>query len=196
MSNRTGSLMVLSLLFGLLCHTPAAAIAQAAAPNSVTDPWETVKATPPGTELEVRLDDGKKLKGKLLEASDTALRLSRKDEITELDRATVLKVYRLFPRSGNFTRFATSTGAALGAGVGVAAGLSSVFRGPTFSGPGSRGPTLRGPSPRFILLPLAGAAFGGAGGYAIASRMRSRMLIYDAGRRTRVAPASPSPDKP
>jgi hypothetical protein len=187
--------MVLSLLFGLLCHTPAA-LAQAAAPNSVTDPWETVKAVPPGTELEVKLDNGKKLKGKLLEASDTTLRLSRKDEIAELDRANVLKVYQLLPRSGNFTRLATSTGAALGAGVGLAAGLSSLLRAPTVSGPGSRGSTLRGPSPRFILLPLAGAALGGAGGYAVASRMKSRMLIYDAGRRTRVKPVRASPDKP
>ena len=190
MSNRTSSLMVLSLLFGLLCHTPAA-LAQAAAPNSVTGPWETVKAVPPGTELEVKLDNGTKLKGKLLEASDTTLRLSRKDEIAELDRANVLKVYQLLPRSGNFTRLATSTGAALGAGVGVAAGLSSLLR-----GHGSRSPSLRGPSPRFIIFPLAGAALGGAGGYAIASRMKSRMLIYDARQRPRVALVSPSPNKP
>jgi hypothetical protein len=165
--------MVLSLLFGLLCYTPAAALAQAAAPNSVTDPWGTVKATPPGTELEVKLGGGKRLRGKLLDASDTILRLSRKEEIVELNRANVLKVYQLSPRSGNFTRFATSTGAALGAGVSVAAGLSSLFRGPGF----------RGPSPGFILLPLAGAALGGAGGYAIASRMKSRMLIYDSAQR-------------
>ena len=133
--------------------------------------------------MEVKLDGGKKLGGKLLEASDTTLRLSRKEEIIELNRANVLKVYQLSPRSGNFTRFATSTGAALGAGVGVAAGLSSLRRGPSF----------HGPSLGFI-LPLAGAALGGAGGYAVASRLKSRMLIYDAGRRPRVTPDSPAPN--
>ncbi len=178
-------LIVLSLLFSLVCYTPTGALAQLTT-DSGTDPWGTVKATPPGTELEVKLDDGKKLRGRLLEISDTALRLSRKDEITTLDRASVLKVYQLSPRSGEFKRLATSTGAVVGAGVGLSAGLSSLFRRPSF----------RGPSPRFLLLPIAGAAIGGAGGYVIASRMRSRMLIYDGGQRQRIAISRPEPNKP
>jgi hypothetical protein len=149
MSNRPRLLIILSLLFSLFYCTPTVVLAQTASSNSITDPWGTVKALPPGTELEVKLDDGKKLKGRLLEVSDTTLRLSRKDEITSLDRANLLKVYQLLPRSGEFVRFATSTGAALGAGVGV-----------------------------------------------IASRMKSRMLVYDSGQRPRVSPNSPSPNNP
>jgi hypothetical protein len=186
MNNRPRSLIVLILLLSLFRYTPTVVLAQAAGSNSVTDPWGTVKATSPGTELEVKLNDGKKLKGRLLEVSDTTLRLSRKDEIIGLDRVNILKVYQLSPRSDGFMRFATSTGATLGAGVGVAAGLSSLFRGPGF----------HGPSPRFILLPIAGAALGGIGGRVIAGRLKSRMLIYDSGQRPRVAANSPGSDKP
>ena len=178
-------LITLSLLFSVVCYTPTVAVAQTTT-DSGTDPWGAVKATPPGTELEVKLDSGKRLRGLLLDVSDTTLRLSRKDEITRLDRANVLKVYQLSPRSAEFKRLATSTGAALGGGVGVAVGLSSILRRPGF----------RGPSPRFVLLPIAGAAIGGVGGYVIASRMKSRMLIYDAGERQRVTASRPEPNKP
>src|ERR671933_94145 len=110
MSNRPRSLIALGLLFSLLCYTQTVALSQMPASNSVADPWESVKALPAGMELEVKLYDGKKLKGRLLDVSDTGLRLSRKDEITVLERANISKVYELLPKSGDFNRFMTSTG--------------------------------------------------------------------------------------
>ncbi|MDQ3818987.1 MAG: hypothetical protein M3362_15105 [Acidobacteriota bacterium] len=186
MSNRLRSLMALGLLLSLLFYTQTVALAQTPASNSAADPWETVKALPTGTELEVKLYGGGKLKGRLLDVYDAGLRLSRKDEITVLGRADISKVYELRPKSGEFNRLMTSTGAALGGGAGVAAGLSLLLRSPGF----------RGPSPAFVFFPVAGAALGGIGGHMIASRMKSHMLIYDGGQRHGVAPNGPSHSKP
>ena len=185
MSDRPRLASVLGLLFGLLCYTPPPALSQTPAPGSAPDPWATVKAVPTGTELEVKLVDGKKLKGRLLDVSDAGLRLTRKDRLADVSRADVLKVYQVSPVPGTFGRVVAGAGAAVGAGAGIAAGLSVLHK-----------PSFRGPSARFILLPVAGAAAGGIGGHLIARRMRSRMLIYDAGQRAPAKPQSPSPKKP
>ena len=49
--------------------------------NASSDAWDAVQATPSRTELEIQLDDGTQLKGRLLSAMTEMLRLSRTNEI-------------------------------------------------------------------------------------------------------------------
>ena len=63
--------------------------------NASSDLWDAVQATPSRTELEIQLDDGTQLKGRLLTATAGMLRLSRTDEIAEVQRDRVVKIYQL-----------------------------------------------------------------------------------------------------
>jgi hypothetical protein len=58
-----------------------------------------VQATPSRTELEIQLDDGTQLKGRLLTATAGMLRLSCTDEIVEVQRDRVVKILELSLRS-------------------------------------------------------------------------------------------------
>jgi hypothetical protein len=175
---------VLSLILLIFLTQPIIALAQAKT-DSITGAWEVVKATPFGVELEVTVNDGRKLKGKLLSVSDLCLKLSRKNEITELGRDEVLKVYQLSPKSDEFKKLLKGTGAGIGAGIGLVIGIST-----------ARGSGYRGPSSSILLIPVFSSALGAIGGYLIGDRMRSRLLLYDAGQRQQVAPNRPEPKKP
>src|SRR5215216_775240 len=175
---------VLSLTLLIFLTQPLIALAQSKT-DSVTEAWEVVKATPFGVELEVKVNGGRKLKGRLIGVSDLTLKLSRKNEITELGRDDVLKVYQLSPKSDEFKKLLKGTGAGVGAGVGLVIGIST-----------ARGSGSRGPSSGILLIPVVSSALGAIGGYLIGDRMRSRLLLYDAGRRQQVAPNLPEPKKP
>ncbi len=168
-------LLTLGLLCGLACYTPAVASAQTTTQAGL-DPWDIVRATPARTELEVRLDDGRRLKGRLLDVSATTLRLSLKDEIAELRRDGVLKIYLLSPKPEEFRRMVRNIGALTGA----AAGLEVV----------------KDKQAGLFLAPALGGSLGALGGYAVADRMKSRMLIYDARPRRLPEPQSSGPDRP
>ena len=158
MRARLHPLLSLGLLFSLACYAPTIALAQAKM-NADSDPWDIVQATPSGMELEVRLDNGRRLTGKLLSVSDTTLRLSRRDEIAELHRDHVLKIYRLSPKSDEFRRMTRNIGALTGTAVGLE--------------------VVKDKGAGFFAIPALGGALGAFGGYTAAKRMKSRMLIYD-----------------
>jgi hypothetical protein len=174
---------MLGLIMLSLSAQPIVSLAQTTT-ATVDDPWDIVKTVPFGAELEVRLNNKAKLKGRLHTVSDTTLRLSRKNEIAELDRASVLKVYRLYPKSEEFKRLTSGVGATIGGGAGLGITLST------------RGSGYNRPSTSVILIPLAGLALGAIGGYLIGDRMRTRLLIYDAGQPQQAAPSKPKPTKP
>ena len=152
------------VMIALLAPAPTA-FAQAPA-SPATEAWNAVKAVSLASELEVRTKNGKRLRGRLLGVSDTTLRLSGRDEISELDRESILKIYRLLPKSDEFRRLSGGIGATAGGSAGLAIGLSA-----------ARG---AGSSAAAISIPI-GLALGAIGGYLIGSRLKSRMLIYDAG---------------
>jgi hypothetical protein len=144
--------------------------------NPSSDPWDEVQTTPSRTELEIQLDDGTQLKGRLLTATAGMLRLSRTNEITELQRDRVVKIYQLSPKPDELRRMVRNAGAI----TGVAAGLE----------------IAKDKRAGFFLIPAVGGTFGALGGYAFGNRMRTRILIYDAKPRQVAESPNSKPDKP
>ena len=161
--------LTLASLCCLISCMSAVAFAQ------TSEPWDTVQATPPRAELEIQLDDGTRLKGRLLSATSGMLRLSRPNEIAAVQRDRVVKIYELSPKPDELRRLVRNAGTI----TGVAAGFE----------------VAKDKRAGFFLIPAAGGTFGAIGGYALANRMRSRLLIYDANPR-RVAVPNSNPDKP
>ena len=143
--------------------------------NTSSDPWDAVQAIASRTELEIQLDDGTQLKGRLLTATAEMLRLSRTKEIAEVQRGRVVKIYELSAKPEELRRLIRNTGAI----TGVAGGFE----------------VAKNKGAGLFLIPAAGGTFGALGGYALANRMRTRILIYDANPRHVAAPTS-KPDKP
>ena len=151
------------VLLAALLQIPAITIAQNEATPS-KGMWANVKRVPVGDELVVTLKDGKNVKGRLSEVSDTTLVLTRGKQTNELEREKVLRVYRLAHKSAaTATLIGAGVGFAAGAGIGAAVGVKQDV---TFT----------------ITVPVfggIGAAAGALAGYAIGSR-QPRVLIYDA----------------
>lgn len=162
-------------LASLCCLISCMSVFAQTAVNASSDPWDAVQATPSRIELEIQLDDGTQLKGRLLSASAEMLRLSRSNEIVEVQRDRVVKIYELSPKPEELRRLVRNAGAI----TGVAAGFE----------------IAKNKRAGFFLVPAAGGTFGALGGYALANRMRVRILIYDANPR-RVASPTSKPDKP
>ena len=144
--------------------------------NASSDLWDAVQATPSRTELEIQLDDGTKLKGRLLTATAGMLRLSRTNEIAEVERDRVVKIYELSPKPEELRRLLRNAGAI----TGVAAGLE----------------IAKNQRAGFFLIPAVGGTFGAFGGYAFGNRMKTRILIYDAKPRQVTESPSSKPAKP
>jgi hypothetical protein len=140
-----------------------------------SDPWDEVVSTPSRTELEVQLDDGTQLKGRLLAATAGMLRLSCTNEIAEVQRDHVLKVYQLSPKPEELRRLVrnVSTIAGVGAGFEIAKNKRTGF----------------------FLIPALGGTLGAFGGYAFGNRMKTRILIYDAKPRQVAQHPSSKPNK-
>jgi hypothetical protein len=163
-----------ALLCCLISCMSAVAFAQTTV-NASSDPWDVVQATPSRTELEIQLDDGTQLKGRLLSATADMLRMSRSDAIVEVQRDRVVKIYELSPKPEELRRLVRNAGAITGVAAGLEIGKN----------------TRAG----FFLIPAAGGTFGALGGYALANRMKTRILIYDAHPRHVAGPGS-TPDTP
>jgi hypothetical protein len=144
--------------------------------NASSDLWDVVQATPSRTELEIQLDDGTRLRGKLLTTTAGMLRLSRTHEIAEIQREHVVKIYELSPKPEELRRLLRNAGTITGATAGLE--------------------IAKNKSAGFFLIPAFGGTFGAIGGYALANRMRSRILIYDANPRQMAESPNSKSDKP
>jgi hypothetical protein len=60
--------------------------------KAATGTWETVKLVAVGSELVVKLKDGKTIKGRQAGATDAAITVSRKNRLQELERSTISRV--------------------------------------------------------------------------------------------------------
>lgn len=169
-----GALTLASLCYLISCMS-GVAFAQTTV-NASSDLWDAVQATPSRTELEIQLDDGTQLKGQLLTATAGMLRLSRTNEIAEVQRNRVVKIYQLSPKPDELRRLVRNASTI----TGVAAGLE----------------IAKNKRAGFFLIPAAGGTFGAFGGYALGNRMRTRILIYDAKPRHVAESPSSKPDKP
>ena len=169
-----GALTLASLCCLISCMSDVA-FAQTTV-NMTSDLWDAVQATPSRTELEIQLDDGTQLKGRLLTATPGMLRLSRPDEIAEVQRDRVVKIYELSPKPDELRRLVRNAGTI----TGVAAGFE----------------IAKNKRAGFFLIPAVGGTAGAFGGYAFGNRMRTRILIYDAAPRQVAESPSSAPDKP
>lgn len=114
-----------SIVLLLLLTLPSIGLAQNSSGQSAD--WAAVRSLVRGEKLSVRLKDGKKLEGRLLDVSDSGLTIDRKGSPTDLDRQSVEKVYRLTPKSvgksiGKSALIGAGVGFGAGAGLGIAAG--------------------------------------------------------------------------
>lgn len=81
--------------------------------------WTSLKGIlTPGTRVRVDLAQRRHFEGNVIAVTDTALSLARKAGTTTVDKADVVRVYRLVGRSSHRN---TWLGAGVGAAVGVAA---------------------------------------------------------------------------
>jgi len=167
--------LTLASLCCLIGCMSAVAFAQTTV-NVSSDLWDAVQATPSRTELEIQLNDGTQLKGKVLTATAGMLRLSRTNEIVEVQRDRVVKIYELSPKPEELRRLLRNAGTI----TGVAAGAEIAKNKPA----------------AFFVIPVVGGTFGAFGGYALANRMKTRFLIYDANPRQVTETPSSKPDKP
>jgi hypothetical protein len=156
---------IIFILAAMLANSIPVGAQQPTAP--VIGTWDSIKALPSRDELTINLKDGSTQKGKLTDATDTALILSQGKKITEIRRDLIFQIYRSVPKS---RKVATGTGAAVGAGLGVVSGL--VGDGSSGHGQGT-GTTIVG----VFLMAGVGALIGRgiAGGH-------ERVLIYEARR--------------
>ena len=154
---------LLSLSLSLLLALPHASFAQQVIDPADT-PWAGVKLVPPGDEMVVALKDGKTINGRLVNATDKALVISRGDRTITIDQVSVQKVYRKVPKSGlRRTQIGTLTGMAAGAALGGGLGANDDVE---------VGWTI----PIFALM---GAGIGAIAGSMSGGR-RVKVLIYEA----------------
>ena len=154
---------LLSLSLSLLLVLPHASLAQQATDPAET-PWAGVKLVPPGDEIVVDLKDGKTISGRLVNATDKALVISRKDKTATIDQLSVQKVYRKVPETGlTRTQIGTLTGMAAGAALGAGLGASEDVE---------VGWTIP-------IIALIGAGIGAIAGYT-SGVGRGKVLIYQA----------------
>ena len=167
-----------ALTFAALCSLiscmSAVAFAQSTV-NASSDRWDAVQATPSRTELEIQLDDGTRLKGRLLTVTAGMLRLSRSNEIAEVQRERVIKIYELSPTPDELRRLLRNAGTITGATVGLE--------------------IAKNKSAGYFLIPAVAGTFGALGSYALANRLRTRIVIYDAKPRQVAVTPNSKPDK-
>lgn len=109
------TLIVVLISIILLAQAPAALAQRSPAAGA----WDSVASLSQGSELAVKLKDGRTVKGRFSGATDATLTLAGKDGPVSLNRADILTVHQVTRKSGGNSAL---VGAALGAAVGVAAG--------------------------------------------------------------------------
>lgn len=150
----------------LLIASPTLVVRAQGLSQTTKGAWSDVMAVAHGRELSVQLFDGTNAKGKLTNVSETKLTLTRKRKNTEIDRADVLRVYRI---GGRQMRKRALIGLGVGAGAGALIG-GVAYKGETESGEAHLPAMVFG---------LVGGGLGALVGL-IAGSSKKRTLIYEA----------------
>ena len=110
-------LPLLLVLLLLSTQTPWAAAQQTATGND----WSAVQRVGTDEKLVVKRKDGKEFKGRMIEASDTTLRLDRDGKPFDIPRADVRRVEVISGKAekGKWTLIGAGVGAAAGTGIGA-----------------------------------------------------------------------------
>ena len=133
-----------------------------------TNDWSALNTVPPGSQLSVKLKNGKTVEGKLSGVSDTALSLSVKKKPAEVKREDVYSVHQTSKRSATK---ATLIGLGAGAGAGAVIGAVGGSKDDGFEKI-DRAATAG--------LTVLGGAAGALVGYLVGRSGRKRVLIYEA----------------
>ena len=135
--------------------------------------WSKVTALAGGSNLSVKLKNGKTHKGTLSSASDSTLSLTTKNGPVEIKREEVRTVHEVIKKGSG------GKGALIGTGVGAGAGLALGAIGDAQNaGDGFGGEKLDN---AFVAgLTIVGAGAGALVGYFIGRRGSKRVLVYEA----------------
>lgn len=158
MKSRIVSLLVAAAV--LLTQTPLA-FAQ-----SPTGNWSAVQAVGTDERLIIRQRDGKRVEGKMIEANDTNLTISRSGKVVSISRADIKSIEHAKGKAAK-TKWA-AIGAGVGAGAG--AGIGAAKYSPDYDD-------------SEIWIPIGlifGAGVGAVTGLLIGASQRERTLIYQA----------------
>lgn len=129
------------------------------------DDWLRLNSISAGSNLEVRLKDGKKLEGKFNRVSDSDLSLTVKDKSVEVKRGDVLAVYQVTKKSATkATLIGLGVGAGAGLGVGLAGRSDDGFE--KIENAATAG------------LAVVGAGAGALVGYLVGRSGRKKVLVY------------------
>lgn len=157
--------LAISLVLAALLALPPVALAQEA--TAQTQEWSNLKTITPGSKLDVRLKNKKRVKGKLISISDTALSLSDRDKPAEINQDDVLSVHQMSGMTAKkATLIGTGAGAAIGAGLGAAGSSGNHI--------------LFSRSQDAALVGVIGAVVGAIAGLVVGKIRHKRALIYQA----------------
>ncbi len=157
MKTRIWCLVVVAIV--LTAQTPVA-LAQS------SNQWSSVQAIPADARLIVKQKHGKTIEGKMIEASETNLTLSRNNKVVHIPRDGIRQIYRSTGKAakGKWAAIGTGIGAGAGAGIGGIKYSSNVDDSQIYIVGGL----------------LIGAGAGAAAGALFGASRRKRELIYEA----------------
>jgi hypothetical protein len=151
------SLLLIAAVF--IAHTPVAS-----AQTSSLNDWSTVKSIAVDERLIVKKKDGKTIEGKMIEATDTNLTLSRSNKVVNISRVEIQQIHHSTGKA------AKGKWALIGSGIGAGAGA------------GLGGIKYDSQKDDYEVYPIMGALIGigvgAAAGVAFGASRRSRKLIY------------------
>ena len=127
--------------------------------------WSAVQAVPADDRLIVKQKDGKSIEGKMIEANETNLTISRDKKVVNISRDNIAKVEHSRGKAEKTKWGLIGTGAGAAAGAGIGATKQS------------------GDSDSYIYIPIGlalGAGIGAAAGLLIGASRRNREEIYSA----------------
>jgi hypothetical protein len=126
--------------------------------------WSSVQQLKTNERLVVKQKNGKEIKGLMIEATDTTLRLDRDGKPHEIPRADVRQVFVIEGKA------AKGKWAAIGAGIGAGAG--------TGIGYGKYSPDSDDSEIYITMGLLIGAGAGAAAGMLFGQTRRKRVMVY------------------
>jgi small nuclear ribonucleoprotein (snRNP)-like protein len=156
--------VVIGLVASLLLSTVTVA-----AQGQMND-WSKVAALAAGSNLQVKLKNGKTIKGTLSSVTDTALSLTVKNAPVEIKREEVQTVHEVVRKGSG------GKGALIGTGVGAGAGAAVGAISDSANDDGFE----KLDSAATAGLAIVGAGVGALAGYFIGRGGSKRVLIYEA----------------
>ena len=154
--------LVLMMVLVILATAPS----QLVLGQSTTGNWSAVQAVAVDDRLIVKQKDGKTIEGKMIEASDTNLTISRGGKVVNISRDAIRQIEHSTGKAakGKWALIGTGIGAGVGGGIGAT--------------------KYRADRDDYGIYPvmgvLIGAGAGAVAGLLIGSSRRQRELIYTA----------------